>query len=107
VAKGAHHPAAELTAPEPHFPKGLSEAIRIVSQHGDEHPLPPLRALNADADGDVLLADQDEVCAEPTVQRWRDRLGEIPSTARLAAWLRLVMPGDAECPPRSAVSGAV
>jgi DNA processing protein len=36
------------------------------------------------------------------MQRWRDRLGEIPSTARLAAWqesgMRLVMPGDAEWP---------
>ena len=34
--------------------------------------------------------------------RWRDRLGEVPSVARLAAWqesgLRLVMPGDAEWP---------
>jgi DNA processing protein len=34
--------------------------------------------------------------------RWQDRLGEIPSTARLAAWqdagMRLVMPGDSEWP---------
>jgi DNA processing protein len=36
------------------------------------------------------------------VDRWRDRLGEVPSVARLAAWeqsgLRLVLPGDAEWP---------
>jgi DNA processing protein len=36
------------------------------------------------------------------VDRWRDRLGEVPSGARLAAWeqsgLRLVLPGDAEWP---------
>jgi len=36
------------------------------------------------------------------VDRWRDRLGEIPSVARLAAWqqsgLRLVLPDDAEWP---------
>jgi hypothetical protein len=36
------------------------------------------------------------------VGRWRDRLGEVPSVARLAAWqqsgLRLVMSGDAERP---------
>jgi DNA processing protein len=36
------------------------------------------------------------------VTRWRDRLGEIPSTARLAAWqesgLRLIVPEDAEWP---------
>jgi len=57
----------------------------------------------ADADGDALLAGEaadSALCR--AVQRWRDRLGEIPSTARLAAWqdcgLRLVMPGDAEWP---------
>jgi DNA processing protein len=36
------------------------------------------------------------------VQRWRARLGEIPGTARLAAWqdsgLRVIVPGDAEWP---------
>ena len=57
----------------------------------------------ADADGDALLAGQQEDAAlGRAVQRWRDRLGDIPSTARLAAWqengLRLVMPGDAEWP---------
>jgi DNA processing protein len=57
----------------------------------------------ADADGDALLADQaDDAALGRAVQRWRDRLGEIPSTARLAAWqdsgFRLVMPGDAGWP---------
>jgi len=57
----------------------------------------------SDADGDALLADQEEDAAlGRAVARWRVRLGEIPSTARLAAWqdagLRLIMPGDAEWP---------
>jgi len=57
----------------------------------------------AGADGDGLLAGEAEDAGlSRAVQRWRDRLGEIPSTARLAAWqdsgLRLVMPGDAEWP---------
>ncbi len=57
----------------------------------------------ADADGDALLVGESEdVVLSRAVERWRDRLGEIPSTARLAAWqdsgLRLVMPGDPEWP---------
>jgi DNA processing protein len=36
------------------------------------------------------------------VARWRDRLGEVPSVARLAAWqqtgLRVIIPGDTEWP---------
>ncbi len=57
----------------------------------------------ADADGDALLAGQPEdVALSHAILRWRDRLGEIPSTARLAAWqdsgFRLVVPGDAEWP---------
>jgi DNA processing protein len=57
----------------------------------------------ADADGEALLAGEAEDATQSrSVQRWRDRLGEIPSTARLAAWqdsgLRLVMPRDAEWP---------
>jgi len=40
----------------------------------------------ADADGEALLADQQEDAAlSRAILRWRDRLGEIPSTARLAA----------------------
>jgi DNA processing protein len=57
----------------------------------------------ADADGEALRAGEAADAALcRAVQRWRDRLGEIPSTARLAAWqdsgLRLVMPGDADWP---------
>ncbi len=57
----------------------------------------------ADADGEALLAAQAEDAAlGRALPRWRDRLGEIPTTARLGAWqedgMRLVMPGDAEWP---------
>ena len=57
----------------------------------------------ADADSDVLLAGAAEDTAlAQAVERWRDRLGEIPGTARLAArqdsGLRLIMPGDSEWP---------
>jgi DNA processing protein len=57
----------------------------------------------ADADGDAMLAGQPEDAAlARAVERWRCRLGQIPSAARLAAWLetgmRLIMPGDAEWP---------
>jgi DNA processing protein len=57
----------------------------------------------ADADGEALLAGQAEDAAlGRALPRWRDRLGEVPSVARLAAWqrggLRLVLPGDAEWP---------
>jgi hypothetical protein len=57
----------------------------------------------ADADGEALLAGQDEDAPlSLDILRWRDRIGEIPSTARLAAWqdagMRLVMPGDDEWP---------
>jgi len=57
----------------------------------------------ADADGEALLTGMPEdAVLHRAVQRWRDRLGEIPRTGRLAAWqasgLRLIMPGDAEWP---------
>jgi hypothetical protein len=57
----------------------------------------------ADADGEALLAGEAEDAAlARALPRWRDRLSEIPSTGRLAAWqeggMRLVMPGDAEWP---------
>ena len=57
----------------------------------------------ADADGEALLADQAAGAGlSRAVQRWRARLGEIPGTARLAAWqdsgLRVIVPGDAEWP---------
>jgi DNA processing protein len=57
----------------------------------------------ADADGEALLAgEQADTALGRAIQRWRDRLGELPTTARLAAWsesgLRLIVPGDAEWP---------
>src|SRR5215469_15364330 len=57
----------------------------------------------ADADGEALLAAEAEDAAlSRALPRWRDRLGEVPSVARLAAWeesgLRLMLPGDAEWP---------
>jgi DNA processing protein len=57
----------------------------------------------ADADGQALLAGEEEDAAlARALPRWRERLSEIPTTARLAAWqeggLRLIMPGDAEWP---------
>ena len=57
----------------------------------------------ADADGDaLLLGEAEDAALARAVERWRDRLGEIPGTARLAAWqdsgLRLVVPGDPEWP---------
>jgi DNA processing protein len=60
----------------------------------------------ADADGDALLAsDAEEVALRRALLRWRDRIGETPTTARLAAWqdsgLRLIVPGDAEWPTRA------
>jgi DNA processing protein len=57
----------------------------------------------SDADGEALLAGATEDAAlSRALLRWRDRLFEIPSTARLAAWqdsgFRLIIPGDAEWP---------
>jgi DNA processing protein len=57
----------------------------------------------ADADGEALLAAEAEDGAlARALPRWRERLSEIPSTGRLAAWqeggMRLIMPGDAEWP---------
>jgi DNA processing protein len=57
----------------------------------------------ADADGDALLAGEaEDAKLHRAIQRWRDRLGEIPSAARMAAWqdgrFRLIVPGDAEWP---------
>lgn len=57
----------------------------------------------ADAGGEALLAGEAEDAAlARALPRWRERLSEIPTTARLEAWqeggMRLVMPGDAEWP---------
>jgi len=67
--------------------RGAAELLALVS--------------GADAVGGALLVGQAaDAALSPAVPRWRDRLGEVPSFARLAAWeqswLRLVMPGDAE-----------
>jgi len=57
----------------------------------------------ADADGQAMLAGEAEDAElARALPRWRERLSEIPSTGRLAAWqevgMRLIMPGDAEWP---------
>jgi len=57
----------------------------------------------ADSGGYFLLSDTaPDAAVARALPRWRDRLGDIPSVARLAAWqqsgLRLVLPGDAEWP---------
>ncbi len=57
----------------------------------------------ADADGDALLAGEaEDATLHRAIQRWRDWLGEIPSTARMAAWqdsgMRVIVPGDPEWP---------
>ena len=88
-------------------------ALSFLAKPGDAVLGAALRALTAsevlalvtgaDAHGDALLAGEGEDAAlHRAVQRWRDRLGEVPSTARLAAWqdggFRLIVPGDAEWP---------
>jgi DNA processing protein len=62
-----------------------------------------LATATGSGSGEAKLASQAETPAlAGAIRRWRDRLGEVPSTARLAAWqqsgLRLVMPGDTEWP---------
>jgi DNA processing protein len=57
----------------------------------------------ADWDGQAVLSDQvPDPALGRALPRWRDRLGELPSVARLAAWqqggLRVIIPGDAEWP---------
>jgi DNA processing protein len=57
----------------------------------------------ADADGEAVLVGRPEDDGlSRALPRWRDRLVEVPSVGRLAAWeqsgLRLVLPGDAEWP---------
>ncbi|MGB6453137.1 MAG: DNA-processing protein DprA [Streptosporangiaceae bacterium] len=57
----------------------------------------------ADADGEAVLAGEaGDAALARVLPRWRERLSEIPSTGRLAAWqdvgMRLIVPGDAEWP---------
>jgi DNA processing protein len=67
-------------------------------------PSEVLAAVSAGADSDaVLLGGHQRVPGlRKAVQRWRARLGLLPSPARLATWydhgLRLLCPGDAEWP---------
>jgi DNA processing protein len=90
-------------------------ALRFLAKPGDPVLGAALRTrtasellalvTGADTDGEALLADQPEDASlRHALPRLRDRLGEIPSTARLASWqdsgLRLVIPGDAEWPPQ-------
>jgi DNA processing protein len=76
----------------------LGAALRTRTPNG-------LLALvtGADAGGEAMLAGEAEDAAlARALPRWRERLSEIPSTGRLAAWqdsgLRLIQPGDAEWP---------
>jgi hypothetical protein len=88
-------------------------ALSFLAKPGDPLPGAALRTrtasellaliTGADPDGEALLAaEAEDVALQRAVPRWRDRLGEIPSTARLAAWqdsgLRVVIPADAEWP---------
>jgi DNA processing protein len=88
-------------------------ALSFLAQPGDPvlgaalrtRPASELLALvtGADADGGAMLAAEAEDAAlAHALPRWRERLSEIPSTGRLAAWeqvgMRLIMPGDAEWP---------
>jgi DNA processing protein len=57
----------------------------------------------ADAEGEAMLADSvPDAAIARGIQRWRNRLSEVPSTGRLAAWqdsgLRLILPDDAGWP---------
>jgi DNA processing protein len=76
----------------------LGAALRTRTANG-------LLALvtGADVGGEAMLAGEvvDAALAR-ALPRWRERLSEIPSTGRLAAWrgsgLRVIQPGDAEWP---------
>jgi len=88
-------------------------ALTFLAQPGDPvlgaalQVMTPVELLavitGADEHGDVALADQlPDPALERIMARWRERLGEVPSVARLAAWqqsgMRVIIPGDAEWP---------
>jgi DNA processing protein len=88
-------------------------ALSFLAQPGDPVLGAALRSVpaadllsavtGADEQGDLALTGLAlDARLARAIGRWRDRLGEVPSVARLAAWqqsgLRLVMPGDAEWP---------
>jgi DNA processing protein len=76
----------------------LGAALRITT------PAELLATITgADQDGEAVLTGQmPDAALARALPRWRDRLTEVPSTARLAAWhesgLRVVIPGDPEWP---------
>lgn len=88
-------------------------ALSFLAQPGDPVLGAALRTVpaedllsavtGADIDGEPALTGQAlDASLARAVARWRDRLGEVPTVARLAAWqasgMRLVVPGDAEWP---------
>ena len=110
----------EVVTMTPDGERGARAALSFLARPGDPVLGEALRTRTAtevlalvsgtDTDGEALLADQEEDGAlGRAVQRWRDRLGEIPSPAGLAAWqesgLRLVMPGDSQWPTQLADLG--
>jgi DNA processing protein len=88
-------------------------ALSFLAQPGDLVLGAALRSFSAedllgavtgtDESGELALTG---LCLDPplarVLPRWRDRLGEIPTTARLAAWqasgMRLLISGDEEWP---------
>ena len=60
-------------------------------------------ATGSDSCGGAVLADKvlDQALLR-ALRRWREKLGQVPAVARLAAWqatgLRLLIPGDEEWP---------
>jgi DNA processing protein len=76
----------------------LGQALRIMT------PAELLATITgADENGEAVLTGQiPDAALARALPRWRDRLPEVPTTARLAAWgqtgMRLVIPGDPEWP---------
>jgi DNA processing protein len=76
----------------------LGAALRILT------PAELLAVVTgADEDGEAVLVSQmPDAALARALPRWRERVSEIPSTGRLAAWqevgMRLIVPGDAEWP---------
>src|SRR6202007_3025815 len=103
----------EVVAMSPDGERRARVALSFLGQPGDPVIGAALRprssaellalVTGADADGEALLAGQPEEAAlSRALPRWRDRLGEVPTVSRLAAWqqagLRVIAPGDAEWP---------
>jgi DNA processing protein len=97
-------------------------ALTFLAQPGDPimgaalQTMTPVELLavitGADEDGNATLDHQmPDPALERIMPRWRERLGEVPSVARLAAWqqsgMRVIIPGDAEWPSQLDDLGAV